>query len=401
MRRRRFITTAVLVPSLGASAGPGQAQTVHPRVPASLNALLRPHLSRYALPAIGAAVVRGGVIVAAGAVGVRRAGTDIAVTIDDRFHIGSDTKAMTALLAAMFVEQGALHWDSTVGGVFPELAATMDAGLRGVTLTQLLSHSSGLPSDNDVFGQLLTQSFTQDGLNLNELRYWLVQQASKQKLATQPGTTFAYSNLGYTMVGAMLERTGNASWEELMVARVFDPLRLRTAGFGPQSSLGRVDAPLGHSVRQDGSLKPMLAGPNGDNPAIIGPAGVVHLSILDFATWAGWNAGLGRRGPALVRPETLHKLQSKVIDVPPPPNAVPGTPSRGSYGMGWGIATVPYARDPVVTHDGSNLMNLASVVLQPAQDFGMVLATNVGGTKASEALRSVAGELYAQYGAPR
>src|SRR5665213_2202462 len=180
MRRRWFIATAVLVPPLGARVGPAQGQTVHPRVPASLNALLRPYLSRYSLPALGAAVVRGGVIVAAGAVGVRRAGSDIAVTIDDRFHIGSDTKAMTALLAAMFVEQGALRWDSTVGGVFPELAATMDPALRGVTLTQLLSHSSGLPSDSDAFNQLLVQSFAQDGLNLNELRYWLVQQASKQ-----------------------------------------------------------------------------------------------------------------------------------------------------------------------------------------------------------------------------
>ena len=395
-----MIATAALGPALSALASATQAQTVDTS-PVSLDDLLRPHLSRYSLPALAAAVVRGGVIVAAGAVGTRRAGAGTPVTTNDRFHIGSDTKAMTALVAAMFVEQGLLGWEGTVGAVFPELAATMDPGLRDVTLEQLLSHTSGLPSDDDAFGRLLLQSFAQEGLNLDELRYWLVQQSSKQPLASQPGTTFAYSNLGYTIVGAMLERVSMTTWEELIVARVFDPLGLKTAGFGPQASLGREDAPLGHIIRPDGTLKPMLAGPNGDNPAIIGPAGVVRLSILDFAAWASWNAGEGRRGPALIRPETLRKLHSKMIEIPPPPNAPPGTPSRGSYCLGWGIVNVPYARDPVVTHDGSNTMNLASIVLQPAQDFGMVVATNVGGAKANEALRTVEGQLYTQLGADR
>jgi len=398
MRRRGFVTVAALVPSLGVIGGTAQGQVAHTRAPASLDDLLRPYLSRYSLPALAAAVVRGGIIVGAGAVGTRRSGTTSPVTVGDRFHIGSDTKAMTALVAAMFVEQGALRWDSTVGSIFTELAAPMDPGLRDVTLQQLLSHSSGLPSDNDAFGLLLTQSFAQEGLNLDELRYWLVQRASKQPLATKPGTTFAYSNLGYMIVGAMLERTGKRTWEELIVERVFDPLRLKSAGFGPQSSLGRVDAPLGHITREDGTLKPMLAGPNGDNPAIMGPAGVVHLSILDFAVWAGWNAAEGSRAPALVHPETVRKLHTKIIEVPPPPNAPPGTPARGGYGMGWGILKLSYVPEPVITHDGSNTMNLASIVIQPAQDFGMVLATNVSGTKANDALRAATEELFTRFG---
>ena len=60
---------------------------------------------------------------------------------------------MTSLVAGMLVEEGRLRWDSPVGEVFPELAGRMDAGLRGVTLQQLLSHTSGIPSDNEAFGQ--------------------------------------------------------------------------------------------------------------------------------------------------------------------------------------------------------------------------------------------------------
>lgn len=391
MRRREFLQTTALAELALAPAA--EAALV-----SSLDGTLRPYLARYGLPALAGAVVRHGAVTAAGSVGTRRAGTNIPVTLQDRFHIGSDTKAMTALLAAMFIEQGKLHWDSTVGEQFPELVATMNPDLRGVTLQQLLSHTSGMPSDNDEFWKLLLQSYAQDG-NLDDARAWLVRQWSTQRLAAKPGTTFAYSNMGFTMVGAMLERLGKQTWEEMVVERIFAPFNLKTAGFGPQSSMGRVDAPLGHAVLKDGTLKPMLAGPNGDNPLIIGPAGTVHISILDFAAWAGWNAGEGRRGPALVRPETLRKLHAKVIDVAAP-DAPPGTPAQGGYCLGWGVLKLSYGREPFVMHTGSNTLNLAMIMLQPSQDFAMVLATNVGGSKADQALKAVAEELYKRFGPP-
>lgn len=365
-----------------------------------LDPVLQPLLAQYGLPALAAAVVRGGAIVAAGAVGTRRAGTQTPVAIDDRFHIGSDTKAMTALLAGMLVEQGRLRWDSTVAESFPEFAATMDAGLRRVTLTQLLSHTSGMPSDNDAFGRLIGETFQREQENLDQTRLWMVGQWSRQKLEAPSGTRFAYSNMGYVMAGAMLERAGASTWEEMVATRIFDSLGLHTAGFGPQASLGRVDAPLGHFIRDDGTLKPMLAGPNGDNPVVLGPAGTVHLSILDFARWAAWNAGEGKRGPALVRPETLRKLHTTVITMPPRPDAAPGTPSRGGYGLGWGMAELSFAPGrKLLSHDGSNGMNLATITLDPQRDFGLVATTNVAGRKADEALKGLTETLYLRFGA--
>ncbi len=398
MHRRDLLTAAALTPAVLAPATAARAQDSSET--ASLEGLLRPYLARYDLPALAAAIVLNGAVAACGAVGTRRVGTDTPVTLRDRFHIGSDTKAMTALVAAIFVEAGELRWNSTVAEVFLELADAMDTGLRDVTLEQLLSHTSGIPSDNAAFETLILQSFGQQG-NLDDLRYWLVKQWSTQPLAAKPGARFAYSNMGYTMAGAILERTGKATWEELIVAHVFRPFGLATAGFGPQASLGRVDAPLGHLAGPDGTLKAMLTGPNGDNPVILGPAGTVHLSILEFAAWAGWNAGEGRRGPALVRPETLRKLHTKVVEMPPKPDAPPGTPSQGGYGLGWGIATLPYSPEPFVTHNGSNGMNLAVIMLQPARDFAMVLATNVGTPAADQGLKAVAEQLYAKFGPAR
>jgi len=277
----------------------------------------------------------------------------------------------------------------------------MDAALRGVTLTQLLSHTSGLPGDNEEIDQLIGQSFRQPG-NLDALRYWALRQWAPRKLAHPPGQVWAYSNLGYMIVGAVLERVSGKTWEELISTRVFDALALKSAGLGPQSSLGRVDAPLGHELK-DGKPFAYLAGPNGDNPELIGPAGTVHLSLLDFAAWAGWQAGEGKRGPALVRPEAMRLLHTRVVSMPMQTDAATGTPARGAarnagYALGWGEVTLPFSTDPFLFHGGSNEKNFALIMLQPKYDFAMVIMTNIGGPQADAAANALARELYAKYG---
>jgi len=360
----------------------------------NLDSMLKPYLSQYDLPAIAAAVVKKGEIVSYGAVGTRKFGSTIPVTINDRFHIGSDTKAMTALLAAIMVEEGKLTWHSTIAEVFPEIAGKMDPGVRKVTLEQLLSHTSGMVGDNEDLSNvtnLLKASLSQEG-NLDELRYWLVQQWCQRPLVSDSGTKFAYSNMGYTIAGAMIERVNGETWDELITKRIFMPLGLKTAGLGCQSSLGKIDAPLGHSV-QKGKVKVHLPGPNGDNPYIIGPAGIAHMSVLDFARWAGWNAGNGRRAPFIVRVETIEKLHTPIITMQRK-DPQPGTPSSGKYALGWGVVDVAWAPSPLHQHAGSNGMNLAHIWLDKKRDIAIVIVTNIGGKNAHEELCKLASELY-------
>ncbi|MFO0874193.1 MAG: serine hydrolase domain-containing protein [Phycisphaerales bacterium] len=362
---------------------------------ASLNDVLTPFLAKYELPAVAAAVVKDGTIAAAGAVGTRRAGQDIPVTLEDRFHIGSDTKAMTALLAGMAVDEGLLRWTTTVGEAFPELASTMNPKLAGVTLRQLLSHTSGIAGDNAELVELYEKSASQDG-NLDDLRLWVIKQWSSKPMASEPGSTFAYSNLNFIIAGSMIERAYRTTWEELVTERVFVPLGLTTAGLQSQSSYGKVDAPLGH-ITIDGKQKAILAGPMCDEMAVVGPAGMAHMSVLDFARWAGWNAAEGKRGPALVRAETLKLLHTPVVSPPPRPDAAPGTPARGDYCLGWGKVSVDWAPSPLVHHAGSNSMNLAHIWVDPEHDFAMVVVTNISNRKADEALFAIAPKLYEQF----
>jgi CubicO group peptidase (beta-lactamase class C family) len=401
MFRKALALTVALFALVAQSIDAPRAQSARHGGGASLDGTLDPIRARFELPALAAAVVQNGKIVASGAVGTRRAGKAVPVTVGDRFHIGSDTKAMTSLLAAMLVERGKIRWDSTVAEAFPELAATMDSDVKTVTLEQLLSHSSGIPSDNETHDTLLQQSFAQERKNLDEVRYWLAGELVRQPLQSKPGARFAYANMGYVLAGAMLERVSGKTWEELVIERVFEPLGLKSAGLGPQSTLGRVDAPLGHAALPDGTLKPMLAGPSGDNPEVLGPAGTAHMSVLDLATWAAWNAGEGKRGPRLVRPETLRKLHTPVVDMPTKPDAPVGTPSAGSYGFGWVTVTPPFAHEPFLFHGGSNQMNVAYIMVQPQRDFGIVMMTNAGGTKADQAMLALGEVLYRRFSAAR
>jgi CubicO group peptidase (beta-lactamase class C family) len=362
---------------------------------ASLDAMLRPYLAGSGLPALAAAVAKNGEIVAAGAVGTRRIGTDIPVTLDDRFHLGSDTKAMTALLAAMLVEEGKLSWSATPAEIFPEFAGAMDPGFARVTLTQLLSHSAGLPADNEAVGEVWKEALLQDG-NLDAMRRFIVGEWSKKPLASPAGTKFEYSNLGYVIAGAMIERAAGKTWDELIVERIFAPLALATAGLGGQASLGKVDAPLGH-VLLENKPQAFLAGPNDDNPSLLGPAGIAHMSILDFARWASWNAGEGKRGPALVSAATLRKLHTPVVMLPPE-EGKPSEPlsSRG-YALGWGVVKPDFTPHPVLEHAGSNNKNLAQIWVDVENDLAIVITTNIAGEKADAALNAIAKALYVKY----
>lgn len=381
---RVLLTSVCLLTSIGSA----QAQ-------ASLDAMVAAEAKEAGFPALAAAVVSKGQLMAVGAGGTRRIGTHIPVTHQDRFHIGSDTKAMTSLLAAMMVESGKLQWDSTLAQVFPELAAGMDAGVKRVTLAQLLSHTSGLPSDDADFDALLAKVVFQPG-NLDEQRYWMVQQTVTKPLAREPGASFAYSNLGYTMAGAMIERVGEKSWEELITERVFTPLKLTSAGIGPQATLGRIDAPLGHVVI-DGKLKAMTGGPEADNPLVISPAGTAHMSVLDFAHWGSWMAGQGKRGPFLVEPETMKKLVTPVVSMSTASTASTTVAGAAQYALGWASTKMAWTDYPVAFHGGSNNMNKAYIWVDTERDAAIVVMTNVAAPNTDDVMQKLAGKLYGRY----
>lgn len=353
----------------------------------------------HGLPAIAAGVVIDGQVVAVAAVGTRVTGRDVPVTLDDRFHLGSNTKSMTATLAGMMVDEGLLSWDSTLGDILGGTHPGMSDTLAGATLEQLLSHSSGVPSDTPEILDLYFDDAAFDD-NPDALRSWLLDQWQHNEIAVPEGSPFQYSNLGYILAGMMIETASGVPWEQMMHERIFQPFGMTTAGLGAQATNGLIDAAVGHRITEDGGVAPMLWGNGADIPTIMGPAGNAHMSVQDYLLWAAWNASGGSSGPPLLSPSTLAYIQSAHVETPVRQNPPPGTPGTGSYGLGWGLVQFDWADRPLLTHNGSNGMNLARILLDTDRGLGIVVLTNFPGPDADAVAGAVLKRLYVEFAAP-
>ncbi len=375
----RFTITLALGLTLG--IGPASASQTSPApVPQSGSAVksldnaivsdaLRPLPKKHGVPALAGAVLTGSGLEAIGAVGVRKLGTDIPVTTSDLWHLGSDTKAMTAAMIGRLVERGTLKWETAIGDVFPDIAPALAEGLKKVTILHLLSHRSGLPA-NIPWGLLPKKPSTR------EARLDVIGRLPKITPVAEPGAKYLYSNLGYVVAGAMAEKAADASWEDLMKDLIFKPLGMTSVGFGGVGSPGKLDQPWGHG--EDG-LPVKSNGPDMDNPPVMGPAGTVHCTLEDWAKFVADQLCGARGEKALLKPETYKTLQTP--------------PFGGDYALGWLVADREWGGGTVLAHNGSNNMNFAVVWIAPKKDFAVLVVSNQGGPAAAKACDEAAGAL--------
>ena len=337
-----------------------------------LETLLEEIRAAHDLPALGAAIVQGGEIVGLGVAGVRASGSSEKVTVDDLWHLGSCTKAMTATLAARLVEKGKLKFETTVGEAFPKLES-IDAAWKKVPIEWLLQNRGGAPGrpPEELWRELWKRTDAP-----HEARRWFVEGMLALPPDAEPGTKNTYSNQGFVIAGAMLESLSGATWEELIRAEVFEPLGMKSAGFGPPGKTGTVDQPRGHQAG-----KPVEPGPRADNPAAIGPAGTVHATLSDWARFAAAHLGGARGASTLLKPETFARLQS-------PPDGQP-------YAMGWGVTERGWAGGKALSHAGSNTMWYCVVWIAPAKDHAFLVTCNSASTAAPKACDEAVGKLIA------
>ena len=313
-------------------------------------------------PGFAAAVVRNDQILG-GAAGNKILGKNDPLVPSSRFHIGSVTKPMTATVLATIVESGKLKWTTKVIDVFPDWKDKIHPDFKEIALEDLLAHQAGVQAFTD---DAEFTSLPQVKGTPTEIRRSFALYVLQQKPAVKPRTEYSYSNAGFGIAAAIAEEVSKESWESMMQKRIFDPLDMKTAGFGWPAKKYPAE-PWGHWA-EDGNLVPH--DPNGEYQlhASIAPAGDVHASMQDLAKFARAHLQALHGKQTILKPETVREMHTKRIHA----------------GLGWGIQAL-LGHDPVSVYAGSAETMTTLIALLHNANVAVVVSSNGYSEKIDEA----------------
>jgi CubicO group peptidase (beta-lactamase class C family) len=187
------------------------------------DALMSRLMSTDNVPGAALALIKDGRIVLERGYGFRDLATQAPVTTATLFNIGSISKSFTALGILQLVDQQRVELDTPVIKYLPDLRLSDPQAAQALTLRQLLSHSSGLPADEQWPAQVPP---TREGI---------VDEFASLPLTARPGTRFQYCSRCIVLAAYVLERITGGSWEAYTRAHIFEPLGMTTASFGPRA----------------------------------------------------------------------------------------------------------------------------------------------------------------------
>jgi CubicO group peptidase (beta-lactamase class C family) len=320
--------------------------------------------SKYNLPSLNAAIVLDGGIKEMATVGVRKVGDETKVTTNDKFHLGSCTKSMTATLIAMFVEEGKIKWESTLPEMFPDIEIHED--YKSVTLEMLLTHRSGTYNGIPFYDEV-AEEYSQSQTAMQD-RAIITKHILKKAPKITPNTVDEYNNTGYVIAAHAIEFITKKSWEELTQEKIFNPLEMKSCGYGAVSSPEETtpSAPWGHykDNTKDGEIIPFQR----DNPEMWGPAGRVHCNFQDWAKYLQIHLDGYHGKDSIIKASSFKKLQA--VSEYSQMDYTPG---------GWFRVKRDWGNGDVFTHTGTNLVNYAWVWLAPEKNAAIMVTTNMGG----------------------
>jgi CubicO group peptidase (beta-lactamase class C family) len=254
---------------------------------------------------------------------------------DLQHRIGSITKTMTALLVVQCRDEGLLDLDDPIGRVLPA------GGYADATVRALLAHVSGMQSEP--VGPWWERS---PGVSVEAL----LAANDGSGAVFGPGEHFHYSNLGYGLLGAAVERLRGAPWPELVAERVLQPLGMSRTSYLPEPPYAE-----GFSVHH-------LAGTLTSEPlhdtGAMAPAGQLWSTIEDLTAFAAF---LADGNPEVLADDSLAEMRQPV-------------PPALDYGLG--VRLVPYRAGVLVGHTGSMPGFQATLFADPLNKVGVVALTN-------------------------
>ncbi|MCR2806660.1 serine hydrolase domain-containing protein [Paenibacillus soyae] len=291
------------------------------------------------------------------------------VTDDTLFQIASVSKTVTATAVMQLVEKGAMKLDDDINGYLPFRVVHPKFPDTPITFRMLLSHTSGIDNNWEVYESLYTthsgggdsavtlEQFMK-GFLLPDGKWY---DGEKNFTANEPGTTFAYSNIGYGLLGYLVEEISDMPFPEYSQKHIFDPL-------------GMTDTVWLH---KDLSDKDRLAVPyeSKGNPLVpysfpTYPDGTLKTTVSDFAKFylAIMNGGQGENGSILSK-DTLEEMLR--------PQSGDGKQALGwSYSLPEELYLKGAVQGKAVGHSGSDPGVLAITMMNPNNQSGVIVFFN-------------------------
>ncbi|MFL5542034.1 MAG: serine hydrolase [Longimicrobiaceae bacterium] len=352
---RRFVCgilcTLVSPALLGAQTAPPPA-----RVAQVVDSLARAFVAQGGAPSVAIGVVRGGETIVMKGWGKADLENDVPATEHSVYRIGSITKQFTAAAVMQLVEQGKVRLTDSIGAHLP----TLPAAWRGVTVRQLLNHTSGIPSYTDIGAPWLRRWGEEMSPDT------LVALTASLPMWFAPGSSWQYDNSGYVVLGMLVEKLAGRPWGVDMEERFIKPL-------GLTETLNCLTAPVvPHRVH---GYAPVGTGwVNAAFLAMSQPyaAGALCSTVVDMAKW----------NRALHGGHVVSAASYALMTTPE------GAAAERRYGFGLGRDTV--AGREMITHNGGIHGFISSNAWVPGADLSVTVLTNSGAARAGDLLRQVA-----------
>ena len=283
--------------------------------------------------------------------GVLNAATQVPVTTDSVFQVGSITKVWTATMIMQLVDEGLLSLDTTVSEVLPGARlGTADVGGQ-VTVLHLLTHTSGI--DGDIFTD------TGRGDDCVERYVGLLAEVPS---VFAPGATYSYCNSGYVLLGRIIEVIDGQSWDESLRARLTGPLAATQTVTLPEEAILRRAAVGHHRCGAPVHVWGL--------PRSIGPAGLITATPGDLLTFARLHldGGITADGKRLLSEAAVTAMRSACAAIPE--FSAPGS----AIGLGWRLSR--WGHRTIVGHDGDTIGQSAYLRIDPEAGIAACLLTN-------------------------
>ena len=236
------------------------------------------------------------------------------VNIDDYFHLGSNTKAITGFIAGYLVDRDKIQWDTKLFELFPKLKKKSNNDYHSITLEDLLTHRANIQPFNDTreFQKLPKFKGNKQQKRAEFSKYVL----TLKPVVNNTTTSYNYSNAGYSIAAMMLEKVSGKSWEDLCLEILKSEMNIDFVFGWPNRNL--KNQPFGHWVEK-GNIVPVY--PEVDYQlSLVEPAGDISMNIKNYAKFIQINIkGLAKKNKFL-KSKTYKFLHT----------------AKSDYAIGWG-----------------------------------------------------------------